>query len=70
MNRKLIAKRLIKLRGKRTQIELAKAIGVSQSTYAMYETAQRLPSDERKIAIAKFYRLTVQDIFFNEKSHL
>lgn len=33
MNKEIIAKRLINLRGERTQLEVAKALGISQSTY-------------------------------------
>lgn len=65
MNKVEIGKRLALLRGNKTQAEVAKAIGVCQSTYAMYETGDRSPSDEKKIAIAKFYSMTVQSIFFN-----
>lgn len=65
MNKEIIAKRLINLRGERTQLEVAKALGISQSTYAMYETGRRIPTDEIKIKIAVYYGTTVQDIFFN-----
>lgn len=64
MNKKKIAKTLVKLRGKKTQSEVAKGIDVGQSTYAMYETGKRVPSDEVKIRIARFYGKTVQEIFF------
>lgn len=59
-----IAKRLSKLRGKRTQKEVADAIGVSVSAVAMYERGDRVPKDEIKIKIAKYYGKTVQEIFF------
>ncbi len=70
MNRELIAARLIKLRGQKTQKEVADAIGVAQSTYAMYESGKRIPSDEVKIELAAYYNTTVQAIFFTEQSHL
>ena len=60
MNKEIIAKRLINLRGERTQ-----ALGISQSTYAMYETGRRIPTDEIKIKISVYYGTSVQDIFFN-----
>jgi len=66
MDRQKIAKNLIILRGKRTQSEVAKAINVSQSSYAMYETGKRVPSDEVKIAIANYFNRTVQEIFFEQ----
>ena len=64
MDRIKIAERLAKLRGKRTQAEVAEAIGVSPSAYSMYETGERIPRDEIKIRIAKFYKRTVNSIFF------
>ena len=64
MDRSKIAERLAKLRGKRTQAEVAEAIGVSPSAYSMYETGERIPRDEIKIRIAKFYKRTVSSIFF------
>lgn len=66
MDRSKIAERLAKLRGKRTQAEVAEAIGVSPSAYSMYETGERIPRDEIKIRIAKFYKRTVNSIFFTD----
>ena len=48
MDRKKIGKKLVELRGTRTQKEVAQAINVCQSTYSMYEKGERLPSDEVK----------------------
>lgn len=65
MDRGQIAQNLVELRGKKTQAEVAEQLGISQSTYAMYETGKRMPSDEVKIRIAKLYKKTVQAIFFS-----
>ena len=65
MDRGKIADNLVRLRGKKTQSDVAEQVGIGQSTYAMYETGKRVPSDEVKIRIAKFYRRTVQSIFFS-----
>ncbi len=65
MDRKNIAEKLIKLRGETLQIEVASAIGVAQSTYAMYESGKRIPTDEIKIRIANYFGKSVQEIFFN-----
>lgn len=65
MDKKKIIENLVKLRGKRTQAQVAKALGISQSSYAMYETGMRMPSDEVKIRIADYYKRTVQHIFFS-----
>lgn len=59
-------KRLVELRGKRSQAEVAKAIGIATSTLAMYETEKRVPRDATKIALARFYGTSVQKIFFVE----
>lgn len=59
-----IAKKLIKLRGKRTQAEVAEAVGVSVSAICMYESGDRVPRDEVKCRIAKYYGKTVGEIFF------
>ena len=57
--------RLIALRGKRSQAEVAKAVGIATSTLGMYETEQRMPRDNIKIALAEYYNTTVQYIFFD-----
>ena len=56
-------KRLVELRGEKSQEEAAKDIGIATSTLGMYETERRVPRDSIKIAIANYYGKTVQDIF-------
>lgn len=65
MDKKLIAKRLIELRGEKTQFEVAKEVGISLSALAMYETGNRTPRDEIKIKLAKYYGITVESLFFS-----
>lgn len=60
-----IGKKLVELRGDRTQAEIAEKIGTSVSAYSMYECGERIPRDEIKIAIAKCYKKSVQSIFFS-----
>lgn len=62
-------KRLVCLRGKRSQAEVAKAVGIATSTLGMYETEQRMPRDRVKIALAEYYGCTVQAIFFTPECH-
>lgn len=64
MENVIIAKRLVELRGERTQKEVAESLGISISALSMYEVGQRIPRDEIKIKIAKYYKKSVQDIFF------
>ena len=67
MDAAIIASKLRTLRceSKESQQEVADAIGLKQSTYAMYESGQRIPSDENKIKLAKHFGKTVQVIFFD-----
>lgn len=65
VDRKKIAEKLIAMRGEKTQAEVAKSIGISKSSLAMYETGQRVPRDEIKLALANYYGATIQDIFFS-----
>lgn len=67
MDKKKISENLVKLRlkNRKTQKEVADAIGVAVSTYGMYEIGKRIPNDENKRKIAKFFKTTVQAIFFS-----
>ena len=64
MNENEIGKRLVLLRGSRTQNEVSQALGISLSALGMYERGERIPRDEIKIRIAKYYDTTVQAIFY------
>lgn len=55
---------LRELRGERSQSEMAAAIGVTKSSWAMYERGERNPRDEVKRKIAAYFGKTVQEIFF------
>lgn len=62
---KTVADKLIDLRGEKTQAEIAQAIGVGRSTYSMYENGMRIPSDSVKVKLADFFKVTVQELFFD-----
>lgn len=64
-----MATKLKKLRGNKTQFEVADAIDVAPSTYAMYETGQRVPRDDVKVKIAKYFGKSIKYIFFDEDTH-
>lgn len=64
MNREKVAKKLVKLRGTRSQEEVAKAVGISASALSMYENGERVPRDEIKIKLAKYYEKSVESLFF------
>ena len=58
---------LKKLRGEISQDEIAKQIGITKSSWSMYERGERVPRDEIKIRIANFFGKTVQEIFFGQQ---
>ena len=66
MNKNAIANKLVKLRGNRSREEVAKAVNISTSALSMYENGSRIPRDEIKIKLAKYYGKSVQYIFFNK----
>lgn len=64
-----MAKKLVVLRGEKTQEDVAKELGISRSALCMYESGQRVPRDPLKARIAKYYKRSIAFIFFNEKEH-
>ncbi len=58
--------KLKELRGNRSQAEVAKAVMVSDSAISSYENDERVPRDDVKKRLAKYYGSTVQDIFYAE----
>lgn len=66
MDNQKIAKRLRDLRNsKQVSREIvANAIGIAVSTIAMYELGERIPRDEIKIDLARYYDTTVDALFF------
>lgn len=65
MNAKEIGKRLITLRGNKTQTAVAKDIGISVSALAMYESGERIPRDNIKIRLSEYYSQSITAIFFD-----
>lgn len=60
-----IKKRLVELRGEKSQAQVAKDLGISDSAISAYEQGDRIPRDEVKIRIANYYGVTVESIFFD-----
>ena len=52
------------LRGNRSMDEVANAVGISRSAVGMYENEERIPRDDIKIKLAKYFKTTVSAIFF------
>ena len=64
MDKSVISERLVKLRGTKSQEEVARATGISPSALSMYENGERVPRDEIKIRLAEYYGTSVEVIFF------
>lgn len=64
MNKEAMAEKLRKLRGNKSRQEVADACNISTSALAMYEQGERVPRDEVKVRLAKYYNRTVNYIFF------
>ena len=64
MDSNKIAKNLVTLRGERSRESVAVALGLSLPTLTVYEIGARIPRDENKEKIARYYGKTVDEIFF------
>ena len=60
---------LRRLRGDRTQEEIATALGITKSSWAMYERDERVPRDEVKIRMAKYFGKSVEELFYTQIEH-
>ena len=61
-----IGERLRALRGAETQEQMGARFGVAPSTWGMYERGDRVPRDEIKSRIARYYGKTVDELFFQQ----
>ena len=64
MNSVEIGKELRRLRGSRTIKEVSDATGLGWSTICMIELGKRRPNDENKVILARYYGVSVQDLFY------
>lgn len=64
MDAKEIGNKLIKLRGDKTQESVAKDLGLSVSAISMYESGNRIPRDSVKIRIARYYNISITELFY------
>lgn len=67
MDKEKIAESLTMLRGGKKQEEVAAAVGISRSALAMYERGERVPRDEIKVSLAKYFGVSVQELFFTQE---
>ena len=61
--------KLRNLRGKKSKRKVSEELGISFSSYVKYERNERIPRDDIKIKIAKYFGTSVQDIFFRQSEH-
>lgn len=64
-----IGQKLIKLRDDKKIEDVANAIGVSKQAIWNYENDKRIPRDDIKKKIADYYKISVENIFFDYKSN-
>ncbi|PTM59583.1 helix-turn-helix transcriptional regulator [Desmospora activa] len=57
-------KKMMALRGDRSQKTVAKELGMPQSTYAMIEAGHRFPRRDLQFRMARYFRTTVDELFF------
>lgn len=63
-----IGKRLRSLRGDRMVAEVAEATGLGVSAISNYENGIRIPRDSAKIALARYYGVSIDELFFADES--
>ena len=59
-----IGEKLKRLRGSKSRAEVANALGIALSTLTMYENNNRVPRDEIKVRISKYYGTPIEELFF------
>ena len=70
LDKKIIAGKLVALRRGVPRENVSKEVGISVSALQMYECAQRVPRDEIKIALARYYKTSVEQLFFDDQVHI
>lgn len=70
-NAAAIGKRLQECREKtgKTLIDTASDLGISASALSMYENGERIPRDNIKIRLSKYFNVPIQLLFFAKEKH-
>lgn len=55
---------------KKTQKQAAEDLKITKSALAMYERDERVPRDEVKVRIAKYYDEPLESLFFSQDEHI
>lgn len=71
MNAEVIGEKIKNLREKNniSRENFANAVEISQSALSMYENGQRIPRDEVKLRIARFFNTSIEELFFTNQVH-
>ena len=66
MNAEVIGEKIKNLREKNniSRENFANAVEISQSALSMYENGQRIPRDEVKLRIARFFNTSIEELYF------
>lgn len=64
LDAKKIGAKLKELRGSRSQKEVADAVNVTDMAISLYESGDRIPRDEIKVALADYFGVSVESIFY------
>lgn len=66
LDSKIIGNNLLNLRKKykKTTEEVASSCNISRSAISMYENGKRIPRDDIKIKLAKYYNVSIEKIFY------
>jgi putative transcriptional regulator len=60
---------MVKLRGRKSQREMAKELDMPASTYSMIESGHRFPRKELQSKLASHFKMTVDELFFTKIDH-
>lgn len=60
----MLGEKLFELRKskKKTQVDMAKILGIAKTTYASYEQNRRTPDSEMQIKIADYFDITLDEL--------
>jgi len=64
-----IGTKLRTLRGVRTRRGAAREMGIGESALWNYENGKRIPNDPAKEKLARYYGLTVGELFYSEENN-
>ena len=61
-----IADKLKEARGQIPRKSVCDAVGISLNALMMYENGKRVPRDEIKVKLAKFYGKKIEELFYSQ----